>query len=199
MSLFQKETSSKANRAFKIIVQPLIEPISVEELKLFARIDGFDEDTLLNGFIEAVRIGAENYLGRALIEQSIRMIMDWWPGVVIELPRPPLISIIQVITLDEDDTETVYVSSNYFKQIEAVPGLLILRQGAAEPQNTMRDYGGFAIDYKAGYGEEASDIPSSIKEALKLWATALYENRAITTEPPSEALPLLSLHRVYNL
>lgn len=199
MSLIKEELSSKANRAWKVITQPAIEPITVDELKLFARIDGSDEDTLLGGFIEAVRVGAENYLGRALIEQSIRMVMDWWPSIIVELPQPPLISITKVVTIDEDETETIYNSTNYYEQVEAIPGLLILKRGVTEPQNTSRDYGGFAIDYKAGYGNDATHVPSAIKEALKLWATALYENRAITTEPPPEARPLLDLYRVVKL
>lgn len=199
MGILQEDISEKANRTYGITDQPVIEPITVDELKTFARIDGSDEDTLLEGFIEAVRIGAENYLSRALISQSIRMIMDWWPGSVVELFRPPLISIIQIVTIDEDDIETVYDSNNYYKQVEAIPGLIILKQGITEPQNTARDHGGFAIDYKAGYGLLATDVPASIREGLKLWATALYENRAINTEPPPEALPLLSFHRVGKL
>lgn len=186
----------KGNRSWKVITEPTVEPCTVAELKTFARIDGSDEDTLLEGFIKAARLATEEYLGRYLIEQEVRCIFDFWYSEEIELPRPPLISVTKIATLDEDDTETEYSSSNYYVITEDCPGRVILKQGVTPPTNTERDYGGYKIEYSAGYGSQASDVPASITEAIKLWATAIYENRAVTGEPPPEARPLLDMYRV---
>ena len=192
----EKALSKDGNSIWKITTDPSIEPITVDELKLFARIDGNDEDTLLESFITAARLNCEGYLGRALIEQTITLMMDFWPGEVIKLPRPPLISITAVETLDEDNNATEYSSDNYYTVTEAIPGELIIKRGVTQPYNNARDYRGYQIRYKAGYGNSRSDIPSGIKEGLKLWATDVYENRVVRPEPPPEARQVLQLFRV---
>ena len=197
--IFNESLPSDGNRVFEVTTAPSVEPITVTELKTFARIDGSDEDTLLSGFIAGARQACEKYLKRALIEQTIDLKMDYWPGEVVELPMPPLLSITKVATLDEDDTETEYSSSYYYIISEAIPGKLILRQGVTPPINTERDYGGFLVRYKAGYGTGASDVPDGIKEAIKLWATDIYENRVVRSTPPPEARVQLDIYRVLEL
>jgi uncharacterized phiE125 gp8 family phage protein len=196
-SLLAKPTPSDGNRLWKVSTAPTIEPISVLDVKEFARIDGNDEDSVLEDFIVAVRQNAEDYLRRALITQSIQMVMDFWPSGVIELPRPPLISITKVATLDEDDVETEYSSTNYYSINESVPGKLVIKNGSAAPTNSDRYHGGFLIEYKAGYGNYSGAIPANIRLALKQWVTSVYENRTIDPrKPPPEARPLLDLFRV---
>ena len=59
------------------------------------------------------------------------------------------------------------------------------------PINTDRYYGGYRIDYKAGYGANASDVPDEIKTAIKIWATDLYESRADVKSVPQRVKMLL--------
>ena len=76
MSITTKNLS--ANRIWKVSTVPVIEPVTVDEIKLFGRIDGEEEDILIEGFIRAAREACETYLGRALISQTITMTMDFW-------------------------------------------------------------------------------------------------------------------------
>lgn len=195
MSLIET-TSKRMWRSYSVITELTVEPITVEELKLFARIDNSDEDTLLEGFIVATRQAAEQYLNRALLCRKIRLVYDEWFCRTIELPSPPLISIDGVYTVDEDGVTTEYSSDNYYIVTEHLPGQLVIKRSATMPINTTRDTGGYRVEYFAGYGELATDVPQQIREALKLWATALYENRAITTEPPPEARSLLDIYKL---
>lgn len=195
--IYPKPSDPKGgNGSWKVSTAPSIEPINVDDVKEFARIDGSQEDTLIEGFITAVRGATELYLGRALLSQTIALILDEWPGDVVELPKPPLISISSVVTLDEDDAETTYASSNYYAITGSIPGKLVLKNEATPPYNTERYHGGYKITYLAGYGSYSSSVPSQIKEAMKLWATAVYENRALTPTPPPQAAPLLNMYRV---
>jgi uncharacterized phiE125 gp8 family phage protein len=184
------------NAYWKVKTQPLIEPITVSELKLFARIDGDDEDTLLAEIITAVRQATEEYLRRALISQTFRMVFDYWPDVNIQIPRSPLISISGVYTIGEDDTETEFSSSNYYVVTSTEPGQVVIKNGGTIPTNTDRYTAGFAIDFVAGYGALSTDVPSSILNAIKMWATMVYELRAVTTEPPPSVVEQLYPYRV---
>lgn len=196
-SLISKALPSDGGRSWKVTTKPEIEPVTLSELKEFAHIEYDDEDDLLNGFIESVRAAAEEYLGRALIQQTIKMKMDYWPSIVIKLPRPPLISVTEVVTIDEDDAETTYSSDNYYIATEATPGKLILKKSITAPINTARNYGGFQIEYKAGYGTDESDVPRAIRDGIMLWAAVTQSTRIIDPKnPPPEARSKLDLFRV---
>lgn len=202
MPLISKPTDAYGNRTWYVSTVPTVEPITVDEVKSFGNIDSSDENTLIEGYIKAVREATQNYLGRSLIEQSITLLMDFWPGIVIELPMPPLISITGVYTTDEDGTDTTYASTNYMTITSTeTRGKLILRQGATAPTNTDRDYGGFKVVYKAGYGNEATDVPQSIREGMKLWTAIFYETRALMqdNQPPPEVKNFLDFYRVLKI
>lgn len=191
--------SPNENRSWEVTTEPVTEPITADDLKTFARIDGDDENSLLETIIEAVRESMEFYLGRSLMEQTITLTMDFWPDRVIELPKPPLLSVVSVYVLDEEDTQTEYAASNYYRVTEAIPGLVCLTQEATGPTNTDRDKAGFAIKYLAGYGSLITDVPAGIRVAMMQWATMVYDGRAMTTTPPPEVKQNLDLYRVIKL
>jgi uncharacterized phiE125 gp8 family phage protein len=195
--IIPKQLPSDGNISWTVYTAPAVEPISLSELKIFARIDGSDEDNLLTQFIVAARQAAEEYLRRALITQTIRATVDFWPeSGSLELPRPPLQSITQIATRDEDGTLTVYDSSYYYAVTEAIPGYVQIKKSYTYPLNYDRDKAGIIIDYVCGYGTRAQDVPENIRQALYLWATTMYENRVISNDPPPEARAYLDLFRV---
>lgn len=197
--LIETALSEKGNRSWKVVTAPVVEPITVEEVRLFCRIDTEDEDSLIIDFIKGVRENAELFLGRALINQTIRMVMDYWPGIEVELPQPPLSSITSIETIDEDDTATTYSSSNYFAVTESIPGKVVIKRGSTSPINTERDSAGYRITYVAGYGAKSTDVPQAIREGLKMWVASAYENRIISVNPPPESKQILNLYKVVKI
>jgi len=199
-TLIASQLPKDGNRVYEVETQPAIEPVTLGELKTFARIKYTAEDTLLEGFITTARIAAEEYTGRAFISQTIKMLMDFWPGTVVDLPKPPLISITKVATLDEDDEETEYDSDNYYAVTTSTPGKSVLKRSVSEPTNTERDYAGFLVRYKAGYGDTGQDVPGPIKEGVKVWASIIQATRTIDPKnPPPEAKIFLDLYRLISV
>ena len=164
---------------------------------MFARIDGSGEDSLIQTFIQAARENAERYLGRALIQQTMHMCLDYWPEGSIRLPRPPLISVSGVYTVDEDGVRTVYAASNYMSRVGTIYGKITVRAAKQPPTNLNRDVGGIEIDWLAGYGPAGSNVPAAIRTGLMLWATMGYENRVVDSAPPPEAAKFLKIYRVH--
>jgi uncharacterized phiE125 gp8 family phage protein len=192
--------SSEINSSWSVTVDPTLEPVALAELKEFAKIEYNEEDTFLNGIITSARIATEEYLGRALLKQTIRLSMDYWPSVMLQLPRPPLISVVQIATLDEDDAETVYSSDNYYVITGATPGKLVLKQSVTAPINTARDYGGYIVDYDAGYGTARTDVPQIIREGIMLWAASVQASRVMDSKnPPPEVKSKLDLFRLASV
>ena len=196
-TLINKELPKDGNRSWKVTTQPTIEPVTVAELKIFARIDTTEEDTLLEGFVESARMAAEEYLGGAFISQTITTVLDFWPGIIIELPRPPLISVTGIYAVDEDDVETEYDSDNYYLNTTIEQGQIIIKRDSTVPINTSRDYGKFIIRSVHGYGTLAADVPRPFREGIKLWAGVIYATRTLDPKnPPPEARSKFDLYRL---
>ena len=80
-------------------------------------------------------------------------------------------------------------------------GARIFRRENRQWPKPARPRSGIAIEFTAGFGEESSDVPSPIREALKLWLGFLYEHRdgdAAACEPATAAT-LLSPYREVRL
>lgn len=210
MSLHQR--NSDRNLTWKVTTQPAIEPITASNVKDYARIDGSSENTLIEAFIEAVRGATEKFLGRALINQTITVSMDEFgyssyynrplylqsgnQGEVIELPRPPLVSVTEVRTVAEDDTTTTYDSDNYYVRTNPDPGQLVIKFGRTPPINTDRFHGGYEIEFIAGYGEDVEDVPQAIRTGMTMWVADIYENRVPISEPPGIVKTIMAPYRV---
>lgn len=186
--------------SFSLVTPPAAEPVALADVKLHARIDATTDDSLITTLITAARIWAENYTGRALIDQTWQMALDtwpspaedWWDGIrdgaisgldriaFISLPRPPLVSVTSVQYYDNTDTPTVWANSNYFVDTVRQPGRLALRMGAVWPVPT-RLSNGIIITYVAGYGTDGSLVPEPIKTAIRQLVTHWYEHRGEAT------------------
>jgi uncharacterized phiE125 gp8 family phage protein len=192
--------SKTGNMQWKVTTEPSGEPVSVEEVKNYARISSVADDEYLGELIVAVRQVAEGYLGRALITQSITCYMDFWPSNPVGLPRPPAQSITAVRTRDEDGVATTYDSDNYFLVSSHDPALLVIKSSAVAPDNTsLRTVAGYEIEFVAGYGNNATDVPRAIKEGLLLWIASAYDSREIGSAPPPEARKSLDSYKMMRV
>lgn len=179
---------------------PATEPVTATELDTFLRGDGAleaAESDFLDSLIASAREYVERHTRRALINQTWTLMLDgwpasgdkmgWWDGVregamsmgqarSVELPMAPLVSVTSIKTFAQDNTETTFNSSNYYLNTLSTPGEIILNDGTVWPTFT-RSRNGIEIVYVAGYGANATDVPSPLRTAVKQLAGHWYENR----------------------
>lgn len=188
---------------FTVAVGPGREPLTIEDAKEHLRIDQHDEDVWLLDAIKAVRNRAEGMMGRALITQTLEVALDGWPaGRVIELPRPPLVSVTSVKYFSPADVESTLAASNYYVDTRRTPGRLVLKSTSSWPSVELREVNGVVIRYVAGYGDTESDVPAEMRAAMKLWLGELYEVRENSAAGglvtvPAAAEKLLLKYRVF--
>ncbi len=83
----------------QIVTAPAMEPVTLEEAKVFCRIDTDDDNTIVEGLISAVRAEAERYANCAFLTQTL--IAQWLRmNDYVILPRPPHQSISKVEVYD---------------------------------------------------------------------------------------------------
>jgi len=180
---------------------PATEPVTLAAMKLHLR--GFanvtDLDTEVSEIITTAREWVEEYTGRALMDQTWRITinndsrtcpapsagdMGWWPAWTrwlaqreILLMRSPVLAITSFVTVDSAGTETavaptVYALTEPDSKWPRIAGL----SGSTWNGSTLK------IEFRAGYANAALSpaegsevVPARLIQAMKLYASALYD------------------------
>ena len=173
-------------KSIRLLVPPMMEPVSLQDARLHLRVDGTSEDVAILSKVTASRQLVELYTRRALIAQTWRLSLDK-STLEIALPWVPLEQVTSV-TLDG----TVVPTSDYHVDLDGAR-VIPLRQWPAP-----RLPGGLKIDYVAGYGNLSSDVPSIFREAVLQTLGHLYANRE-AQELPVGVKQLLAGWRVLRV
>lgn len=147
-----------------LVTPPESEPLTVAEVGEHLRVTHPNaEQAALQLAIKLAREEAESILGRALIEQTWMLSLDAFPACgEIELPKPPLISIESVTYTDVDGASQTLASSAYEVDLSGEKGRLYLAWDAAWPSVRI-ERNAVNVTFKAGYGDEASDVPAKFR------------------------------------
>lgn len=200
-------------RSIALVTAPATEPVTVVEAKAFLRIDSSDDDTLLTSMIKVARRMAETYTRRSFITQTVRLTMDGFgdaeetprdgmmiappPHVVdgtraVQLPRLPAQSISSVTVFGPSNADSVVDPAVY--GLDTTGGRLMLNDGQSWPSD-LREYAAVEIDFVAGYGDTAADVPEDIRQAILHIVAAMYESRQCA-DIPAGAKAMLEPYRL---
>lgn len=180
----------------KLTTAPLSEPVTLAQAKLHLKVDGTDDDDLITALIKAARQIAERETKRALITQQWEMIMDSAPEE-FEIPKPPLIRVLQIKTIDTDGVEAVVSTSRYNVDCSRdSPGRVKLATGYVWP--THRDFASFIVTFDGGYGDKPENIPEPLRQGVLQVIGHLYDNRG-SEEIPAGAKAIFQRYKVYYL
>jgi hypothetical protein len=188
--------SNKQYSSLEVVTAPAAEPVSLDDVKAFMRIDNADEDSLITELISAARQLCEQHLRKTLIHTTYKLTLDhfprcsedkWWDGVVeghighmfshnahLVLPAAPLESVTSITSYNDANTATVLDNSSYI--VDTAGARIALNDGQTWPTD-VRDTAACEVVYVAGYGADASSVPSAIKHAIKITVAAMYEDR----------------------
>lgn len=191
--------------ALKLITPPAVTPVTLAEAKAQCRVDGTDEDTLLQTFIEAATAAAEHELGRKLITQTWEAVFDAFPAGAVELNAPRVQSITSVTYIAADNTTATLASSAYVLDADQPPGWVHPAAGYAWPA-TADAANAVRIRFVCGYGAATADVPANVRQWILMHIATAYRNReAIAQGVSISELPnryvdrLLDSERYYNL
>ena len=139
------------------------------------------EDTLLTSLTTTARKYCAGFQNRAYITQTWSLWLDNWPsGNSVRIPLPPLQKINSVKYYGTDDAEHTMSATDYFTDDKSEPGRLVLAYGKSWPSASLRPANGVCIEFDAGYGDAAADVPAEVKQAMLLLIGNWYENREAT-------------------
>lgn len=183
-----------------LIAPPETEPISVEQAKEHLRVTHDDENALIQQCVVASREHIERETLRQLLPATWELQLDRFPCANwLEIPRPPLRSIVSVTYIDPDGTLQTWSASNYRVIAPAGPtamhGRLVCGYGQSWPairceQNAVQ------VRFIAGY-EDVGAVPSSLKIAMFQLVGHAFEHREAVTDGTMTEVPLTIDHFVH--
>lgn len=196
-------------------------PLSMTETKEYLRLDEQVDDGLIRGLILSANEFVENVTHRSLITRTLKLSIDsiyedknsLQEGVYtapykrfyknfIELPNSPVQSVTHVKYFDDANNESTWATSNYYVDTQREPARILLRDGGSFPTD-LRKANGLEVTYIAGYGNNPSDIPESLRLGMLQYVTFLYEHRGDferfpPPQPPSIMQTLLQPYKIYK-
>lgn len=184
--------------AYKVVVAPSVEPVSLEDAKNHCRIDGIEDDALIDALIIAARESAEHETGRALCTQTRELVLDAFPEAFV-LRGSPVQSVISVKFIDINGAEQTLDPADTLLDKDSEPGYLVPAYGKSWP-STFALPNAVRVQYVCGY----STVPESIKAWIKLAVGTMYAQRETVGSNQSAALPdrfwhrLLDPYRIYE-
>lgn len=159
---------------------PANQPVTLTRMKHHLRVDGDDEDQLIETQLAAATRWVEEFTSRQLVTASWTLTLDRWPiGDAIRLPRPPALAVTSITYHRSDGTDDTMDPDDYEldNRDDYTTARLYLAYGASWPSVVLRRYAGIEILYTAGYGTDPDDVPEVFRSGIKAAAGSLYENR----------------------
>jgi len=179
---------------------PAVEPVDLAYVKTFLRVDGAQEDALIGTLIKTSRHQVENMIGRTLIRRNFVYRGPAPSGHCLSLPRPPLLSVARVSLIGENDQAVDIPTQDYTVNTRQEPGELRLKN-LANWSDYMSAFCTIEIEFSAGYGDNADDVPLPIRQAILLLIAQSFECREAEKSPsvPMMVDALLSPYRWVRL
>ena len=157
-------------------VKPAEEPITLTQAKLYARVDETAEDSVVTDLIEAARVYCELFQHRVYVTQTWTLVLDDFPRDIIEIPLPPLQSITSIVYNDSDGASQTVTASDYVVNTSSSQGGRVTLARDASWPSVFGESGDVVVTFVAGYGG-ASDVPATVRQAMKLWLNLHFEER----------------------
>ena len=172
---------------YALIHPPQAEPLTLADVKAHLRLDSGDEDTLLAALIGAAREHLERTTGLCLLRQTWRLYLDRWPETgVILIGKTPVQAIETILVFDGQGHAADITATEKLLDGAARPARLWLR----EPPAPERELNGIEIDFTAGHGEAATDVPDTLKRAMLMHVAQMFAFRgAVAPENQPAAVP----------
>jgi len=190
----------------KLVVAPTAELLTIEECRSHLEAQVYNDseqdaldDAMILALLGAAREYCEAFLGLTLAPCTWEIAYDTFPAGAIELPRGPVRSLVSItvgdVTNSSSSDDYMLAPESYVLDTHSlVPRVVPVTTWptVTSATNTIR------IQYRAGYGEESSDLteegqplPYAVRAAMLLMLGHVYANReAVVSGPAVTTLPL---------
>ena len=190
-----------ADISFFRTVDPVDEPVTLQEARDQCRLDDEVEDALISEYIAAARDYAERITGLPLMPQTYVMRADCFS---CEMPlKPNLINVLSVKYIDSNGDQQTIDPAKYVVETNSIVGSIYPAFGEQWP-TTRHQKKAVEITFTCGFASRAK-VPDTIKSAMKLLINHWHENRSaviigtISSTTPLGVDQLLGVNKLWRV
>ncbi len=178
---------------YSVTTAPTKEPVSLEEAKLWLKVDGDDDDDLIESLIAVARDYCQQYEGRAYVEQTITAFCNHFRRRVF-LPVAPVLDITTIHYRDTVGNWQLVPEDYWTLRNDVEPGYVEFNMTGLSYQLSFMP-NRIRIVFTAGYTylDEATwkgTVPERVKAAMCLLLGHWYEHRVATCEAALKEIPI---------
>jgi len=171
------------------VTAPATAPISLAEAKAQMKVEGSDDDTIIQRLIDAAVafVDAQGALGKAMITQTWGQWLSPNPNTVY-LTLGPVQSVSAIKYYDVDGVLQTATLSDF--NVFGTPNRISVspKSGKAWPVTQTRD-DAIKIEYVIGYGSTSASVPETVRHALMMLVAHWYDMRETATDKQLYDLP----------
>jgi len=173
-----------AKRNLQITTPAVGFPVTLEETKVYLRVDIDEDDDLISAFIESATEQVQIFTNRQLITASFDMFLDGFEPRTctgaIEIPKGNVQTVDQIQYIDSNGDNQIWGTSNFEADTNRQISQFRPANSNAFP-STDDVYNAVTVSFTAGYGL-ATDVPQAVKQSIFLMVSDAYEHREEQSE-----------------
>ena len=172
--IYRGDVGENTGLTIRVKTNNTVLPISVSEFKTYAKVDTSADDALIELMIRSVKDSGENTTRLTWFTKTL--VAEWEShGQSVDLPVGPHLSIVKVEQYEDGVYHTITdytVTGEGFKTLH------------------FDDWGyGLRVEFTAGYGESAANLPDDLKLGVYKATLSAYEDRQNLAEGSFTEIP----------
>ena len=175
------------------LTSPTTLPISLVSIKDHLRIERDESfyDSDLTELIYAARDYIQEETHLTIINTQFSATWDCWPAEKVHIPAWPIVSVDSITYTDVDGNAQTLSTSLYRTSLVQVPAYVIPAISDDWPDLLLDAIDAVNVNFTAGYGTAATDVPYMVRHLFKLLVGHWFKNReAVLTGTVSKQIEL---------
>lgn len=169
-----------------VTVAPAAEPIATADAKLQVRVDGNDENALIDAYVASARSHVEGVTGTRMVTQTVSLKTDDWNDLA-DLPVAPIQSITTIAYVDTAGDVITLSSSVYETRLDLLEPSVVLKHGQTWPARLPGSL--ITLTAVVGYGAAGAQ-PAAVLQAIRLVMADFYAQRETVSDGPMVSAPV---------
>lgn len=168
-------------QAAQVATPPAAPAVTLEEIRLHCRVDGYDEDVYLQSLVTAATDYLQSITGRIFVTTALELALPAFPATHIVLPGVPLVTAASIAYTDPDGaTQSLTLAGeDYQIDTRALPGRIQPAYAGSWP--TTRDIpNAVVVSYVAGHAAVVTGSDGNLYRCKLQHTSATATNKPIT-------------------
>ncbi len=147
------------------------------------------QDTAITAYCNTAAAHVEAYTRRRLLTQTLRLTLDGFGPRGVNLETAPVQSIVAVRYVDGAGVTQTLAADRYRLIDSLVPNRVFPTYRQTFPTPRL-DRAVVEVDFVAGFGDAAADVPADILQAIRMLVAHWFDNRdAVIVGTSADAMP----------